>query len=492
MITDSILYLLHNDETLLFDGTRFSAPPTTKKAAYYSVATLPISLIRTHGFKVSKEISSEKLAIQTEISMYEEGGLNPDVDFKIGSQSIPLEHDESLYIESYAVEIETIRHKFDTFVKKNRLIDAIILPSLSYKALYAFEYLESQNDLFIHFGEFSAYAVIFKNGHYIATRSISTLSDLAEKLGISVERVRKLLSTKGVESDRYTPDELLQMHTIQEELSKVVERIAHSISHKRGIFRLDHIDRFFIDFEGSTIPGFLEMFDSYGHEASHKEVLDVFDAVAPGQKHDALNALYALGGLSQRYPLVNLSIYERKPAFFKTHAGQFALVLILASLLALAYPLYAQLEYVRLQAEHAALKEEVSTMESMTQKLRATLKEERQKRDRLQEQYRTLIGTIEGYDHMLDALVDFDTEKLSRQEMMKDINLAMRRYALSSKHLEQNGSQSMRVHIITPYAKRDNIAKFMKHLINKGYSHVETQKIERDDTLYESLVEIRP
>ncbi len=492
MIGNSILYIRNGDETLLFDGKRFNAAPATKIASYYSVAALPLSLIRTHGFKTPRETSSEKLAIQAEISMYEEGGLNPDTDFKIDSLTIPLEHEETLYVESYAVEVERIRHQFDTFVKKSGHLDAIISPALSYQALYAFEHLDAKNDIFIHFGEHSAYAVIFKNGHYIATRSITNLEDLAQKLGLGVGEVRQLLRTKGIENDRYTPDEFLQMHTIQEELSKAVERIAHSISHKRGIFGLDHIERFFIDFEGDTIPGFLEMFESYGYEASSKEILNIFDDVEPGNKHHALNALYALGGFMQKYPMPNLSIYERKPSFFKTHVGQFSLLIATAVLLAVAYPVYANLELERLNTQHQSLQQQVSSMETMTQKLRHALKEERRKRNMLKDQYHTLVKTVEGYDHMLDALIDFDTEKLARQRMMKDINMAMRQYMLSSKYLEQNGSESMKAHIITPYTKRDNIAKFMKQLIQQGYTHVETKKIERDNTLYESLVEIRP
>lgn len=93
---------------------------------------------------------------------------------------------------------------------------------------------------------------------------------------------------------------------------------------------------------------------------------------------------------------------------------------------------------------------------------------------------------------MLDAIKDFESETLSRQKMMKDINIAMRQFKLSSKYLEQNSSTSMKVQIITKYEERDNITKFMKQLISKDYSYVHTKKIERDDNLYESLVEIRP
>ncbi|MEA2111477.1 MAG: hypothetical protein U9P71_05460 [Campylobacterota bacterium] len=492
MASDEVLFIINEDRQLLFDGTTFKDIPSKKTAAYHSAAVLPASIIRTHGFKAPQDTSPEKLEIQAEMSIYEDGGLDPEVDFKIASLTIPLEHEESLYVESYAVEEDTLHKQFDAVAKKSGQIDTIFPAALSYSALYAFEKLKKKNDIFIHFDDNNAYAVIFKEGQYISTRAITTLNDIATKLGIEVSKVREYLAKKGVESDLYTPDEFLHMTDIQDELSKVVERIAHAISHKRGIFRLESIDRFFIDFEGSNIPGFLELFNSYDYEESSKEVLNVFQSVEVGNRHHALQALYALASSQEKLTAVNLSIYERKPSFFKTHAGQFSLVIIASILLAVAYPIYATLELEKLNERHYQLQSDVSKMEKLTLKLRLKLKQERQKRDELKEQKATAVAKIEGYGHTLDAVKLFDTETLNRQKMMKDVNNAMRQFALSSKYLEQNSSASMKVQIITKYEERDNIAKFMKQLIAKGYAYVHTKKIERDDNLYESLVEIRP
>jgi hypothetical protein len=492
MVSDKILFIVDDNRQLLFDGTSFSDAPVKKVSDFYSAATLSYTATRTHGFKVPKEISPEKLEIQAEMNMYEDGGLDPEVDFKIASLHIPLEHEESLYIESYAVEEKQLHTQFDSIVKRNSHIDLIFMPAVSYSALYAFDLLEKKSDLFIHLGEHNAYAVIFKEGQYISTRVITTLSEIAKKLGIDVSKVRHYLATKGVENDRYTPDEFLHMHDIQEELSKVVERIAHSISHKRGIFRLETIDRFFIDFEGSDIPGFLEMFNSYGYETSTKEVLNPFEAVKVGEKHYAIQALYALGGFQERYTPLNLTIFERRPSFFRTHVGQFSLVMASALLLGVAYPIYATLELETLNQRHSELQTQVKKMETLTKRLRLKLKQEREKRDQLKEQKAAATLKIEGYGHMLDAVKDFDLEIQRRQAMMKDINQAMRAFKLSSKYLEQNSSISMKVQIISKYDERDNIAKFMKQLLNKGYRYVQTKKIERDDNLYESLVEIQP
>jgi hypothetical protein len=78
-----------------------------------------------------------------------------------------------------------------------------------------------------------------------------------------------------------------------------------------------------------------------------------------------------------------------------------------------------------------------------------------------------------------------------RQKMMKDVNIAMKKYKLSSKHLFCDNNHSMSVQIITKNEARDRIAEFMKELLTKGYAHVQTNKVEKNENYYESFVEIR-
>ncbi len=491
MIKDAILFIIDENKQLLFDGKEFKDGPSKNKKDYFSATPLPSVLTFTHGFKSPKNTPLEKIEIQAEMKMFDEAGLNPDLDFKITSKIIPLDNDDENYVEVFASEVLKLDSKFEKIVNQNHYIDAIFPPSLSYRSLYSFEMLDKKNDLFIHFGDNDSYAVIFKNGQYISTRSIPSISELAKNANVELAQMRELLSKKGLNNSLYSDDEFLIMGNMEEQLSKVVEKISYSVGHKRGLFKLETIDRIYLDFETSDIPGFLELFDHYGYETASKEVLNLFDSVEIGMKHYALNALYVLGAVQEKYSLINLTLYERKPSFIKTNVGHISIVTILAIMLSSAYPIYTTLELEKLTQTQNKLKSDISRVKKVTKKLQLSLKKERKNRDKLKKERETSLKEIKSYDHLLTALQSFRHETLYRQKIMKDVNIAMRKYKLSSKHLEFNSPASINVQIITGYEQRDNITKFIKHLIKKGYSHVDTKKVEKRENYYESYVEIR-
>ncbi|MEA3522032.1 MAG: hypothetical protein U9R50_03580 [Campylobacterota bacterium] len=491
MVNDKILFITKDESFLLFDGDSFSPIEAKKSKNYYSTTTIPAALLRTHGIRVSAGISDEKLEIQAEMSMYEEAGLDPDNEYVIASTAIDLANGVEKFIESYAIESTLLTQHYASSVSKLKQIDYIVPSFLRYEALYSYEKLEAKNDVFIYFNDDEAYAVMYKDGKYISTRTVITLSDLAEKLEIDILELRKILSAKGIDSERYAPEDLLKMHSIQEEFSKIAERIAHAISHKRGIFGLDSIDRFFIDFDGEGIPGFLEIFENYGFSGAEFIALNVFDTIEASQQSDALSALYLLGAVQERYKCANLSIFERRPAFYKTHAGQFFMLLGVSSVLALTYPLYASIYLSDLEHQEAELEKRVSAMQTLTKKLQKKLKEVRGERKRLEGVKLESMARLESYDDLVDTLKEQRREKHSRQKMMQDVNEAMSYYKLSSRNLDQNASGVMYMHIISEYEKRSDIAKFMKRLLSQGYLHVNTKEIRREENLYESIIEIR-
>lgn len=491
MNKDAILFIIDDEKQLLFNGNEFTNISSKNKKDYFSAAILPSKLTYTHGFKTSKNTSLEKLEIQAEMKMFDEAGLNPDIDFKITSKIIPLENDDDNYVEIFASETLKIDNKFKNIVKKNNFIDAIFPPSLSYRSLYSFKLLDKKNDLFIHFGDDDSYAVIFKNGQYISTRSIPSINDLAKNANVELNQMREILSKKGLDNTQYSDDEFLLMGNMEEQLSKIVEKISYSVGHKRGIFKLDSIDRIYLDFETSDIPGFLDLFNHYGYEDTIKEKLNLFNDVEIGMKHYALNALYVLGTVQEKYSIINLTLYERKPAFIKTNVGHISMITLLALIISSIYPIYASLELEKLHKSQNKLKTNINKIKKVTKKLQVSVKKEKEVRNKLKVEKSKYMKEITSYDHLLTALQSFRQETLFRQKMMKEVNITMRKYKLSSKHLEFKNPGSIKVQIITDYNKRDNIAKFIKELIRKGYSHVDTKKVEKIENYYESFVEIK-
>jgi len=493
MDVNEILFIIDKDEQLLFDGTYFKEASADKIKGYFGASALNSSLVRTHGFKLPKTISQEKIEVQAEIKMFDEAGLDSDTDFEIVSSVIEIDGSDDNYIETYAIENSILENNLSSVAKKNSRIDLIFPSFLSYSALYEFDLLDKKHDLFIHFDDDEAYAVMCKNGRYIASRNISSLNYIAKKIELDVDETRELLIARGVKSELYTSDEFMLMDKLQDEMRKVVERVSHTISHKRSLFGLEgisEVNRIFIDFEGADIPGFLDLFSDYGYGESTKEKLEVFKDIEVGKKHFALSALYALGVAQEKYTAPNLTIYEKKPPFITTHTGHFSILLLSSVILASIYPIYATLTLDKLNLREAKLQSDLARVQKTTKRLQVKLKSARKERDKLSKNKKEAISRINSYGYMLDTLEKFDSDIMVRQKMMKDVNIAMKKYKLSSKQLNWDTNNSMNVQIITKDAARDRIAEFMKELLIEGYAHVQTNKVEKNKTYYESFVEI--
>lgn len=490
MITQEILFIFDNKTQMLFDGKKFHEFTAKNTKEYFTASALASTEIKTYGFKIPKSTSSHKIEIQAEIKMFDEANLDPEIEYKIASLTIPLENNEDNYIESYAVKVASLQEKFGDIVKKDKQLDALFPSYLSYIALYSFELLQRKNDLFIHFGDDESYAVIFKDGHYISTRVLPSINEMANRVGIHLVDMKRMLSTKGLDSSLYLEEEFIQMGNIEEEISKIVEKISHTIGHKRGIFKLESLDRIYLDFEGNDIPGFLNLFENFGYENVKKELLNIFPQVDVGRKHQALQALYALGDIQEKHKLVNLTIFERKPSFIETNVGQFSIVLLLSLSIAVIYPIYATFSLDRLTTQENSLKSSVAKLKQESKNLQQKVQTTKTEKIAAQKEFAQKSTQLETYDKTVDTLLNFDKEALVRQKMFKEINLAMRKYALSSNSIEYNKDGMVNVQIISKYDKRDNIAKFIKDLLSKHYSHVETNKVERFENHYESIVEI--
>jgi hypothetical protein len=491
MSTDEVILIVDDTKQLLFNGKEFSEPTKKDLKECYVAHSLDHSSIRYHGFKALKSSSQEKLEIQSEMKMFDEAGLDPEIDFIIAHSVIELDNNnEENYVEVYAVEELELHKKFDHFITQQQNIDFVFPEYLSYTALYEYELLERKNDLFIYFSDEDAYAVIFKAGKYIATSKIDSLQKIAQKANIKPEDIKEVLRNKGVSEDLYTPEEFLMMTNIQEEMSKLVERISHAIGHKRGVFGLEHLDNIYLDFDGSDIPGFLELFSSYGYEETKKGLVDVFKELESSQVHLAINALYALGFFQEKYSAPNLTIFERKPSFFKTHAGQFISLLVLAVFVGAIYPVYALVTLDELTQKEQKLKTKVAEVEKKTSKLQKHLKAQKERRKSLKKDVEHMNSKLNSYVIMLDTLKSFEGNIFQRQQIIKDIDLTMQKYKLSSKNLHYTKDLIV-VQIISKNDKRDSIAEFMKELIVKGYTHVHTNEIQKHENYYESYVEIQ-
>lgn len=256
------LLLLEHDRLQTYKQGILSESSASELKTLTSGALIPLNLLDIHTIKLSNRLSEEEMRIQVEIRMFEEGNLNSDEEYTIDFIPHTISNDSDLLIAAFALSHTKANDYFQEVLSKTSVIDRIVPGFLVYSTLYPA--LSPKNDLFIYWGDEEAYAAIYQEGHYIAHRSIETLAAIAVETGLELSKLKQFLQAKGVIEENYLPEELNKFILIQERIAKNIERIVHTINHKRGLFGLSGIDNCYLDFEGETILGLEKIFNAYG------------------------------------------------------------------------------------------------------------------------------------------------------------------------------------------------------------------------------------
>lgn len=487
----SICYCINERETLIFDGASFVKTDTAKAKKEFCAAVVPPEHIRSHTFKLPAQTDEERLDTLVEITMFEGGGLDLEKEYAIAYVKHVLDFESSWLIEAFAVEHSKLEELFGPIAAKTAHLDLLAVPYLSYEALYRFDKADTnRTDLFLYLSEEASFAVLCKGGRYIAHRNLPSLESIAAGANVSVEVVKDTLRKRGLESDLYGPDELLLIERLQDAFSKIIERVAQSVNHKRGVFGIKGVDTVYLDFEQSEIPGLWDLIDSYGFEESTKGVLSCCESLEPAEQHRGVEALYMLAVKEGKLDAPNLTIFEKRPGFLQTHTGRFVAAVTAAALLTAGYALVKEGELGTLERENSELTSRLDTLKQRAAQLRATLGQEKLQLDAVQKRLDQSRQRVLAFEETADAALLIEESKLRRRKMIGDVDRALAAYGLFAASMEQNGSRRVEVEILSSYAGRDRIAKFMKAMIGRGYGSVGTEAIQLDEDLYSSRVEI--
>lgn len=476
------LFLEHDRIRTYGNGIFGEAAPRELKSLPCG-AIVPLSLLNIHTVKLPDHLNDEELRLQVEIRMYEEGNLNSEEEYAIDFIRHEMASDASVLVEIFALShIKAIEY-FAEPLSQTGAIDRITPGFMVYGSLY--DTLPKGNDLFIYWGEEESYGTIYQNGRYIAHRSIETLTSIAVESGLDIAKLKQMLQTKGLVEENYPSEEHTKFNTLQEKFAKNVERLVHTINHKRSLFGLSGIDRIYLDFEGKTIPGLETVFSAYGISDTQISPLDL-PGIIPSQLHDSLCASY----LQRPQTLLNLSPYERKAPWYARESGKFlgflggALLIVFIASLSTAWMISAEEERHReLTAKLETLRQETAALSTALKKNKSSLREQQAQNQALKEEI-ALFHTAEETAALIDNMHG------KRQQFLLDTTAELGKYRLGAILMEQNGSKQMNIHVVSDYRKRDDIAKLMGGLYERGYQDVQTREIKLDDGMYNSLVKV--
>lgn len=483
----SIVYL-EGTNAWLCDGETLTPCDHSAIKKIPSGASLPLAKLQVGNFKFSSRLNPQELEIQTEIKMYDEGGLDSSAEYAISSYYHTLEFQDSTLVESFAISEDDLNQHCETMLQNTQVIDWAIPSFIAYAAYYPYHEVKPSTDLFYYIGMHESYAVLFHDGKYIAHRRSMSIEEVAIELNMDPEACSELLHEKGLLEANYTGSDAEYFEQLQFIFSKQIEKLVHTINHKRGLFGIEGIERVFVDFAGAKMEGLDALFSAYGMESVKVEAMACKDVE---HSHRFIQALYVHGCANGLIELpLNLSLFERKPVWYKRPSGQFISIAAAALLVSLLHPGYFYVKAHQWDEGISEAQKAVKKMQDDTIRLSKKVKVLQDQQSELKSQTEKIQTDNGVYQTTLQTLPVLKEGRYIRQKMMNDSVQLLGNYQLSALTLEQNGTKSMQIHVIADEKKRNNIARFMEAWMAQGYHSARTNEVYLDKHVYESKIEV--
>jgi len=495
MAKNQLIQYINPSELSLFSYNGKHFQKLNKRENNYTVSRALYEDIVVYSFKIPTSQSNDDLSSIVEIKMYEEAGLDVNKTYKITYLIKKLDFDEMCLVEAFAIDLDVLNDTFHECIKKIKYIDFIALPFFSYTTLYTNKILTPKNDIFVYMGDDEAFLSFYKDGKYISTKSMINLSEIVEKLNIeeihvTKEKLSDILKDKGFKQELYDERDskiLIELETI---FSDVFTKINNVAMHNRSVFGFDSIDRIFFSTKQGRIKGLKEFILNFGF--TDVEVLD-FNLFREKQDNDFLDKIvcsYGLDKLKQNSNEQNVTIFKRPPSFLTTQSGKLILSIVVFVLILSGIYIYFQHEMNSLENQKSILDSRYNSIQKQAKIYKRKTREKTKEIIAIKKDMKKQNIIFENIKSSIGKLEDMKGNDSGYTNFLARVNLLLQKYQLKAQSIEQIGSKKMTIEVKSDYNNRDNISKFLKSLINKGFVNVKTNEIKLDDDKYISKIEI--
>jgi len=478
---------------LLYDGKKFEE--IRKRENLFTISRVLYEDVIVYSFKLPSVQANDDLSSLVEIKMYEDAGLDVNKNYKISYLVKNLDFEEMCLVECFAIDTSVIRDQYQQAIKKVKYIDFLALPFFAFSTFYTNKILTSKNDIFVYIGDNEAFLSFYKNGQYISTKSMTNLSDIVKKLNakdidITKEKLSEILKDKGLKQELYAEKESAIFIEIERIFSEIFTKISNIALHNRSVFAFDNIDRIFFSTKKGRVKGLKEFVLNFGF--TDVQVLD-FNLFREKQDSDFLDKIvcsYGLDKLKQNSNKQNITIFKRPPPFLKTQSGKLILSVLAFILILSGIYIYFQYESNSLEKQKSMLESRYDSIKLRAKRYKREIREKTKEIIAIKKDMQKQNIVFENIKSSIDKLEEMKGRDSSYTKFLVAINLLLQKYHLKTNSIEQIGSKKMIIEVKSDYSNRDNISKFLKSLIKRGFVNVETDEIKLDNDKYISKIEI--
>lgn len=480
------------DQSISFNGKEFGV---SRDRLTNVTSRISYNDIIIHSFKASTAMTPSDLKTMVEIKMYEEAGLDLQKKYKILYVTKELDSSDTLLVEGFALEESKLKTSLQIVLKKEKYIDFLALPFLSFTTLYTHKILAPKNDLFIYISNDEAFMALYKGGRYVSTKSIMSLDEMQKRLKredivLDTAQLIDILSDKGLESSLYSENEVDTYTALQTLFVEIFTKINDVLTYNRNIFGIDSLDRIFMNTANGRVKGLKAFLISFGYENTSIQDFKLLKEASSASPFSSIVAMYTQEQCELKNSEHNATLFTRPPQFLKTEVGKFFLLSVASLGLGLLYPLYLFVMSQQMEAQIDIMTAQLSEVQKSTTSLQAKLTE--LKNDITlattlkSKQQEALLNVKQSIDQLYEMKISSNTYV----DFITRVNRLLKEHKLMVRTIEQKGSSKMLIEVVAKQNERDSIATFMEALIKEGFVGVTTDEVRFDALLYISKIEI--
>jgi len=466
----SVIYIKNLNECIK-DNTKIGCNFDKKDILTSSIS---IEDVITYTFKLPLSTPKEALKSEAEIQFFENAGLDLSKKYKTDYLIKEIKEEETYLIEAIAIEENKLKEKFNPIIEKTKHLDFISLDVLSFKEFYPLYEKEAKRDAFVYLDNEKSFISIYKDGEYLYSKTLPNLNNLLKKIGLDYDKFLELISTKGVNKEKYETEEFLIANEIDSFFSEYFMSINNRISYGKNIFYLDNIDNiyFYTPFKIEGIDSLKNFWELTGINFERVPLKDI----------NLLDEVIYNYNKNNYEDGINFSIFPPPPKFYQLKTFQLAMVVLVTLLIFGGNGGYIYYQNMQIKSKIDSLNKQIKIKQSKLNRLKTINSVIINKKTKIEKEINEIETNMQTLKKQLTkALQIVNLPKRNKDLIL--ISKLLQKHHLKSYKIFINKT-SFEVSIYTTTKNRGNISDFMNALISKGYKNVFTNAIQSINNSY--------
>ncbi len=481
---------------------------TLKGQKFKSVKSLSFSNLNlVSAFINNKDMISSTIEVSRSIPVddeviefraYEELGLDEATEYLI--RYFEKEDDGEgnvLFYDVFVIELSLLEETYADVIKETKFIDLLIPSPMLFKSLYHREILSSSGvHCFIYFTKDDALITFYKDSEYLYSKSIEySLEHIYDKYcELSGDRVDEDEFFKILESEGLKTIHADYQQNLMKLFGDIFITINDIVIYAKRAFDLPTIDQMFIGSSRGPIIGLDEYSENYlGLESS--ELNFNFNLENNDWYTDQFQLMLAITSmefLESEEGIINLTIFERAPVFYKRTSGQFIIFTVISILVGVSYPLVYLVGSYMNDATNIVLSANEVQLKEQSEKYKKVLGKKKKRISELDTEIDTLKEKYHAKEKTLTTIYNKKVHYTMKSELYYIFSKDIRKFKVNTDTIATDGN-NLTFSLLSKDDKE--ITRLIKHISETHFdmiSAIDVAMISKDseDGYYHAILKV--